>query len=133
MYPCNPSSETSWRKLEELNKFVDVSSFENEPILKVDPKALEVLAKEAFHDISHFLRPGHLEQLREILDDPDASPNDRFVALDLLRNSQIAAEGILPMCQDTGTAIILAKKGDVFGLLVGWSCFVKGYRKDLCN
>ena len=73
MYPCNPSSETSWRKLEELNKFVDVSSFENEPILKVDPKALEVLAKEAFHDISHFLRPGHLEQLRMILDDPDAS------------------------------------------------------------
>jgi len=55
MYPCNPSRETSWRKLEELNKFVEVSSFEGEPILKVDPKALEVLAKEAFHDISHFL------------------------------------------------------------------------------
>lgn len=111
MYPCNPNSMTNWRKLEELNKFVEVGSFEGEPILKVDPKALEVLAKEAFHDISHFLRPGHLEQLRKILDDPDASPNDRFVALDLLRNSQIAAEGILPMCQDTGTAIILAKKG----------------------
>ena len=85
--------------------------FEGEKILKIDPSALEMLATEAFHDISHFLRSGHLEQLRGILEDPEASANDRFVALDLLRNSQIAAEGILPMCQDTGTAIVMGKKG----------------------
>ena len=111
MYPCDPTKGVKWRKLDELSGFVELSSFENESILKVDPRALEALAKEAFHDISHFLRPGHLVQLSKILDDPEASANDRFVALDLLRNSQIAAEGILPMCQDTGTAIIMGKKG----------------------
>src|SRR4051794_30766226 len=63
------------------------------------------------HDIAHLLRPGHLTQLRRILDDPDASPNDRFVALDLLRNANIAAGGVLPMCQDTGTAIVIGKRG----------------------
>jgi fumarate hydratase, class I len=63
------------------------------------------------HDIAHLLRPGHLAQLRRILDDPEASPNDRFVALDLLKNANIAAGGVLPMCQDTGTAIVMGKKG----------------------
>ena len=63
------------------------------------------------HDIAHFLRPGHLQQLRNILDDPEASDNDRFVALDLLKNADIAAGGVLPMCQDTGTAIVKGKKG----------------------
>ena len=80
-------------------------------VLKVDVSLLEYLARVAFHDISHFLRSSHLLQLQSILDDPEASSNDRFVALDLLRNSQIAAEGILPMCQDTGTAIVMGKKG----------------------
>jgi fumarate hydratase class I len=94
-----------------LDSCLEQATFCDETILKIKPEALERLAQEAFHDISHFLRPGHLEQLRKILDDSEASQNDRFVALDLLRNSQIAAEGILPMCQDTGTAIILAKKG----------------------
>jgi fumarate hydratase class I len=79
--------------------------------LHVDRSALTDLAKEAFHDISHFLRTEHLSQLQSILNDSEASSNDRFVALDLLRNSQIAAEGVLPMCQDTGTAIVLGKKG----------------------
>ncbi|MFI0722284.1 fumarate hydratase [Streptomyces sp. NPDC021224] len=79
--------------------------------LQVEPEALRRLAAEAMHDISHYLRPTHLAQLRRILDDPDASPNDRFVALDLLKNANIAAAGVLPMCQDTGTAIVMGKRG----------------------
>ena len=79
--------------------------------LQVDPEALTLITQEAMRDIAHFLRPGHLQQLRNILDDPEASDNDRFVALDLLKNSAIAAGGVLPMCQDTGTAIVKAKKG----------------------
>jgi fumarate hydratase, class I len=79
--------------------------------LEVDPQALRLLTDEAMHDIAHYLRPAHLAQLRRIVDDPDASPNDRFVALDLLRNANIAAGGVLPMCQDTGTAIVSAKRG----------------------
>src|SRR5690242_9525674 len=79
--------------------------------LQVEPEALRRLAAEAMHDISHYLRPAHLAQLRRILDDPEASPNDRFVALDLLKNANIAAAGVLPMCQDTGTAIVIGKKG----------------------
>jgi len=79
--------------------------------LEVDPEALELLSKTALHDISHYLRPAHLQQLRNILDDEEASPNDKFVALDLLKNANIAAGGILPMCQDTGTAIVMGKRG----------------------
>ncbi len=79
--------------------------------LRVDPSALRQLTYEAVRDISHLLRPGHLQQLRHILDDPEASPNDRFVATDLLKNACIAAGGVLPMCQDTGTAIVMGKKG----------------------
>jgi fumarate hydratase, class I len=79
--------------------------------LNVDPSAITRLTAEAMHDIAHFLRPGHLQQLRNILDDPEASPNDRFVATDLLKNAAISAGGVLPMCQDTGTAIVKAKKG----------------------
>ena len=111
MFPCDPYQNVDWRKIDGLDSCLEQATFCDEIILKIKPEALERLAQEAFHDISHFLRSGHLEQLRKILDDSEASPNDRFVALDLLRNSQIAAEGILPMCQDTGTAIILAKKG----------------------
>ena len=79
--------------------------------LTVEPAALTALTAEAMHDIAHYLRPAHLAQLRAIIDDPAASPNDRFVALDLLRNANIAAGGVLPMCQDTGTAIIMGKRG----------------------
>jgi fumarate hydratase class I len=79
--------------------------------VRVEPAALTLLTETAMRDIAHLLRPAHLQQLRNILDDPEASDNDRFVALDLLRNANIAAGGVLPMCQDTGTAIIKAKKG----------------------
>src|SRR5581483_1889419 len=79
--------------------------------VQVEAEALTRLTAEAMRDIAHFLRPGHLRQLRAILDDPEASPNDRFVALDLLKNACIAAGGVLPMCQDTGTAIVMGKKG----------------------
>jgi len=79
--------------------------------LQVEPEALRLLTETAMHDISHLLRPAHLAQLRKILDDPEASPNDRFVALDLLKNAGIASGGILPMCQDTGTAIVMGKRG----------------------
>lgn len=79
--------------------------------LKVAPAVLEQLAEVAMHDIAHYLRPAHLAQLRTILDDPEASDNDKFVALDLLKNANIAAGGILPMCQDTGTAIVMGKRG----------------------
>ncbi|GAA1803218.1 fumarate hydratase [Planosporangium flavigriseum] len=79
--------------------------------LTVEPEVLTRLTDEAMHDIAHFLRPAHLAQLRSIIDDPAASPNDRFVALDLLRNANIAAGGVLPMCQDTGTAIVMGKRG----------------------
>ena len=107
----NQDESIQWRKINSDQSFISEASFEGESILKVDTRALEILAKEAFHDISHFLRASHLQQLESILKDPESSSNDRFVALDLLRNAQIAAEGILPMCQDTGTAIVLAKKG----------------------
>jgi fumarate hydratase class I len=90
-----------------------VSTFEanGRRFLQIEPEALRLLAAEAMHDISHMLRPAHLAQLRRILDDPEASPNDRFVALDLLKNANIAAGGVLPMCQDTGTAIVMGKRG----------------------
>ena len=79
--------------------------------LQVSPQALQTLTDEAMHDIAHYLRPAHLAQLRRIIDDPDASNNDRFVALDLLKNANIAAGGVLPMCQDTGTAVVMGKRG----------------------
>ncbi|MBT2478079.1 fumarate hydratase [Streptomyces sp. ISL-94] len=90
-----------------------VSTFEADgrTFLKVEPEALRKLAEEAIHDIQHFLRPAHLAQLRRIIDDPEASSNDKFVALDLLKNANIAAAGVLPMCQDTGTAIVMGKRG----------------------
>ncbi|MCX4092719.1 fumarate hydratase [Nocardia sp. alder85J] len=85
--------------------------------LQVEPEALRLLTAEAMHDISHYLRPAHLAQLRKIIDDPESSGNDRFVALDLLKNVNISAGGILPMCQDTGTAIVMGKKSE--GVLTG--------------
>ncbi|MGZ4428918.1 MAG: fumarate hydratase [Nocardioidaceae bacterium] len=85
--------------------------------LQVEPSALRTLTAEAMHDIAHYLRPAHLAQLRKIIDDPEASGNDRFVALDLLKNVNISAGGVLPMCQDTGTAIVMGKKSE--GVLTG--------------
>ncbi len=101
--------ETPYRKL--TGDGVSVAEFDGEPVLKVEPEALRLLAEQAFIDINHLLRPGHLQQLRTILEDPEASANDRFVAFDLLKNANISASGVLPMCQDTGTAIIMGKKG----------------------
>src|SRR5581483_7127193 len=83
----------------------------------IAPEALTLLTRAAYVDCQHLLRPGHLQQLRNILDDPEASANDRFVALDLLKNACIAAGGVLPMCQDTGTAIVMGKKGE--GVVTG--------------
>jgi fumarate hydratase, class I len=102
-------AETPWRLL--TTDYVSLADFEGTQVLKVDPEALKVLCAEAMVDIAHLLRPGHLQQLRTILDDDEASDNDRFVALDLLKNANISAGGVLPMCQDTGTAIVMAYKG----------------------
>src|SRR4051812_31992853 len=92
-----------------------VSTFEaaGKTFLQIEPAALTLLTREAMRDIAHYLRPGHLAQLAAILSDPEASPNDRFVALELLRNANIAAAGVLPSCQDTGTAIVMGKKGQL--------------------
>ncbi len=92
--------------------FVSTVKVDGRTVLKVDNRALTLLAREGLRDTSHLLRPEHLAQLSKILDDPEASDNDRFVALELLKNANIAAGGILPMCQDTGTAIVMGKKGE---------------------
>jgi fumarate hydratase class I len=102
--------EAPYKKL--TGDHVSLASFEGERIVKVAPEALTLLAAQAFVDSAHLLRPGHLAQLRAILDDPEASSNDRFVAFDLLKNANIAAGKVLPMCQDTGTAIVMGKKGE---------------------
>ena len=91
---------------------VALAELDGETFLKVDPEALRLLAARAFTDISHLLRSSHLAQLRAILDDPEATRNDRFVALEMLKNAVVAADGLLPMCQDTGTAIISGYRGD---------------------
>ena len=90
---------------------VSVTEFEGQQILKVEPQALTLLAQQAFHDAAFMLRQAHQQQVADILTDPDASENDKYVALQFLRNSEIAAKGVLPTCQDTGTAIIMGKKG----------------------
>ena len=90
---------------------VSVVKLGDKEFLQVEPAALEKLTQEAIHDINHYLRSEHLQQLTNIVKDPEASPNDRFVAIDLLKNANIAAGGILPMCQDTGTALVMGKKG----------------------
>ena len=90
---------------------VSVIKLGDQEFLQIEPAALEKLSAEAIHDISHYLRPAHLQQLENIVKDPESSPNDRFVAIDLLKNANISAGGVLPMCQDTGTAIVMGKKG----------------------
>jgi fumarate hydratase class I len=101
---------TEWRLL--TTEGVTVVDGAGRRFVEVDPEVLTALTFEAIRDINHLLRPGHLAQLRRILDDPEASDNDRFVAMDLLQNACIAAGGVLPMCQDTGTAIVMGKKGE---------------------
>lgn len=103
------ADQTPYKQLS--SDYVALDSFRGEDILTVDPEGIRLLAEAAFADINHLLRPNHLRQLAAILDDPEATDNDRFVAYDLLKNANIAAGGVLPMCQDTGTAIIMAKKG----------------------
>lgn len=100
---------TPYRKL--TDQYVSTIDVDGKSFLKIEPEAIRLLAEEAFADINHLLRPGHLQQLASILDDPEATPNDRFVAFDLLKNANIAAGGVLPMCQDTGTAIVMGKRG----------------------
>jgi len=91
---------------------VSVSNFEGREILNIQPEALTMLANAAFRDVSFLLRPEHQKQVAAILDDPEASENDKYVALTFLRNAEVAAKGVLPFCQDTGTAIIMGKKGE---------------------
>ena len=108
MFPLG-ADQTPYRKL--TSEGVKVETFNGQEVLSVSTEALRLLAETAMIDINHLLRPGHLAQLAKILDDPEATGNDRFVAYDLLKNANIAAGGVLPMCQDTGTAIIMGKKG----------------------
>src|SRR5262245_15302028 len=108
MFP-HGADATSYRKIE--GAWVGADTFRGEPVLTIDATALTRLAFEAVRDVSHLFRPGHLAQLRTILQDPEASPNDRFVALNMLRNACISAGMVLPSCQDTGTAIVGGKKG----------------------
>lgn len=108
MFPLG-ADETEYRLLS--TDYVSTETFDGNEVLKIAPEAITLLTAEAMRDISHLLRPAHLKQLASILDDPDASENDRFVALDLLKNANISAGGVLPMCQDTGTAIVMGKKG----------------------
>ncbi|MBT8340671.1 MAG: fumarate hydratase [Desulfatitalea sp.] len=109
MFPLEGSDETSYRKISDA--YVSLDRFGDGPLLKIAPQGLSLLAEAAFKDVSHYYRCGHLAQLAAILKDPESSPNDRFVALEMLKNAVIAAEGEFPMCQDTGTAIIIGKRG----------------------
>ena len=102
--------KTKYRKL--TSDYVSTVEFEGKKILKVDPAGLELLAKEAMADVGFYLRATHLEKLSKILEDPEATDNDRFVAHTLIKNQVVSAEGQLPTCQDTGTAIVMAKKGE---------------------
>ena len=108
LLPIGPD-ETQYRFLG--NEGVEVVEAAGRTFITVSAEAITKLTEEAIHDINHYLRPAHLQQLRNIIDDKDASANDRFVALDLLKNANISAGGILPMCQDTGTALVMGKKG----------------------
>jgi len=109
LLPLGPD-ETKYRLVS--SEGVKTFTAEGMEFLQVSPEAIENLTAEAIHDISHYLRAEHLTQLASILSDSEASPNDRFVALDLLKNANISAGGVLPMCQDTGTALVMGKKGE---------------------
>ena len=107
-YPIGPD-KTKYRLL--TKDFISVAKFEGNEILKIDPEGLAFLATQAMRDVSFLLRPAHLEQVAAILSDPDASPNDRGVAIAMLRNAEVASQFVLPLCQDTGTATVIGKKG----------------------
>src|ERR1700681_2747608 len=109
LFALGDDHETPYRKL--TGDYVSTAAFDSERVVKIQPEALTLLSQQAFIDSAHLLRPAHLASLSAILDDPEASANDRFVAFDLLKNANIAASMVLPMCQDTGTAIIMGKKG----------------------
>jgi fumarate hydratase class I len=110
--------------------FVSTTEFEGKEILKVQPEGLTLLARTAFRDCSFLLRPEHQKQVAAILSDPEASENDKYVALTMLRNAEISAKGILPFCQDTGTATIFAKKGsNVFTDGTDEEALSKGFMK----
>jgi fumarate hydratase class I len=108
--PLRPD-DTTYRRLDlPAGRVVDAPQFGGRSFLEIDPATITAVVREAVHDIQHLLRPSHLAQLRSIIDDPEASPNDRFVATDLLQNACVSAGGVLPMCQDTGTAIVIGKR-----------------------
>jgi len=109
LFPLGEDTTTEYRPV--TTDHVGIEKFRGEDVLVIESEGITKLTAQGFHDIAHFLRPGHLKQLASILEDRDASPNDHFVAWDLLKNANIAAGGVLPMCQDTGTAIIMGKKG----------------------
>jgi fumarate hydratase class I len=109
------TDDTQYRLLTQDH--VSVRHFEKQEMLCIAPQALTLLCSQAFHDINFFLRPAHLQQVAAILEDPEASDNDRMVALTMLRNADVASAGVLPFCQDTGTAIVMGKKGHAV-----WSC-----------
>ena len=113
MLPTRGEDTTPWRLLstEGVEVVEGEGALAGRSFLRVAPESLRLLSETAMHDIAHYLRPAHLQQLRNILDDDEASPNDKFVALDLLKNANIASGGVLPMCQDTGTAIVMGKRG----------------------
>ena len=116
MFPLKDDS-TDYRLLTENH--ISQTSVDGTRLLRVAPEGLTLLAEQAFHDVSHFLRSSHLQQLAEICNDPQSSANDKAVALELLKNAVISAEGVFPMCQDTGTAIVMGKKGQ--GVWTGYA------------
>ncbi|MCG8549952.1 MAG: fumarate hydratase, partial [Desulfobacterales bacterium] len=108
MFPLKKDA-TQYRLL--TKDHVRVREFEGKDVVMVEPVALTLLANAAFKDVAHLYRAEHLEQVKAIIDDPESSDNDRYVALELLKNAVISAEKVYPMCQDTGTAIVMGKKG----------------------
>ena len=116
MFPLKDDS-TEYRLLTENH--ISQTSVDGTRLLRVASEGLTLLAEQAFHDVSHFLRSSHLQQLTEICNDPQSSGNDKAVALELLKNAVISAEGVFPMCQDTGTAIVMGKKGQ--GVWTGYA------------
>ena len=116
--------DTQYKKL--TSDYVKVEQLGDREIVVVDPKGLELLAQEAMNDVSFMLRSAHLQKLRNIIEDPEATDNDRFVAYNLLQNAAVAVEGKLPSCQDTGTAIVVAKKEKVYTPVL---MMANGYQK----
>ena len=109
LFQAEGEDPTPYRKI--TGDYVSTFEVEGQKVLKVEPEGLTLLAKTAMRDIAHLLRPAHLQQLQTILDDPEATDNDKFVALELLKNANVAAGFVLPSCQDTGTAIVVGKRG----------------------